>query len=123
VKPLGAVSDEHDFIATEVADRFASDVTNRCIRALQSEFGEKSHVLLDYASYFESQQMHDFVEETQIEVPHFPRGSSNLTPVEECRHQLKRSPGGQFFGSVGELRPAVITAHHQIDLLNIHDHL
>jgi len=107
VKHLGAVSDEQEFFTTEVVDRFTSDVTIRFLRALQDEFGEKIHVLLDNASYFRSQQVHDSVEETQTEVTYFPRGSPDLNPVEECWRQLKRSLGNRFFGSIDELRPAV----------------
>lgn len=72
MKLLGAVTDERDFFATEVKDRFTSDVTIRFLRALQDESGKKIHVLLDNASYFESQQVREFVEETQIEVTYFP---------------------------------------------------
>jgi len=79
VKLLWTVSDEQEFFATEVVDRFTSDVMIRFLRALQDEFGEKIHVLLDNASYFKSQQVHDFLEETQIEVTYFPRGSPDST--------------------------------------------
>jgi len=84
VKLLGAVSDERDFLATEISDCFTSDATIRFFRVLQDEFGEKIHVLLDNASYFKSRQVRDFVEETQIEVTYFPRGSPDFNPVEEC---------------------------------------
>jgi transposase len=84
VRLLGAVSDEREFFATEVSDRFTSDVTIRFLPALQDEFGQKIHVLLDNASYFKSKQVQDFVEETQIEVTYFPRRSPDLNPVEEC---------------------------------------
>jgi len=81
---LGAVTDEREFFAIEVSDRFISDVTIRFLRALQDEFSEKVHVLLDNATYFKPQQVCDFVKETQIEVTYFPRGSPDLNPVKEC---------------------------------------
>ncbi|WP_415383316.1 transposase [Halosimplex sp. TS25] len=84
VKILGAVSSEQKFIANEVVDRLTSDVTIRFFRALQDEFAEKIHVLLDNASYFKSQQVRDFVEETQIAVTRSLRRSPDLNPVEAC---------------------------------------
>ena len=123
MKLLGAVPDEREFFATEVRDRFTSDVTIRVLRALQDEFGKKIHVLLDNASYFKSQQVRDFVEESQIEVTYFPRGLSDLNPVEECWRQLKRSLGNRFFGSIDELRPVVTTALRQINPPHITDYL
>lgn len=122
MKLLGAVSDEREFFATEVVDRFTSDVTIRFLRALQDEFGEKIHVLLDNASYFKSQQVRDFVDETEIEVTYFPRGSPDLNPVEECWRQLKRALGNRFFGSIDELRPAVNAAIAQINPPQITDY-
>jgi transposase len=83
VKLFGAVTDEREFFATKVIDRFTSDVAIRFLRALQDEFGEKIHVLLDTASYFQSQQVRDFVEDTTIEVTYFPWGSPDFDPVEE----------------------------------------
>lgn len=122
MKLLGAVSDEREFFATEVNDRFTSDVTIRFLRALQDEFGEKIHVLLDNASYFKSKQVRKFVEETEIEVTYFPRGSPDLNPVEECWRQLKRALGNRFYGSVEELRPAVNDAIDQINPPKITDY-
>jgi transposase len=123
VKLLGAVTNDREFFATEVVDRFTSDVTIRFLRALQNEFGEKIHVLLDNASYFKSQKVRDFVEETAIEITYFPRGSPDLNPVEECWRQLKRALGNRFFESLNELRPAVRTALDQIDPPQITDYL
>lgn len=122
MKLLGAVSDEREFFATEVNDRFTSDVTIRFLRALQDEFGEKIHVLLDNASYFKSQQVREFVEATKIEVTYFPRGSPDLNPVEECWRQLKRALGNRFYGSIEELRPAVNAAIEQINPPQITDY-
>lgn len=42
VKLLGAVTEERELFATEVVDRFTSEITIRFLRALQDEFGEKS---------------------------------------------------------------------------------
>lgn len=115
VKLLGEVTEDREFSATEVVDRFTSDVPIRFLRALQDEFGEKIHVLLDNASCFKSQHVQDFVEETTIEVTYFPRGSPNLNPVEECWGQLKRAPGNRFFGLIDELISAVVTALDEIN--------
>jgi len=62
VKLLSAVTDDLEFFATEVVNRFTSEITIRFLRALQDEFGEKIHVLLDNASYFKSQQVQGFIE-------------------------------------------------------------
>jgi transposase len=123
VKLLGAVSDEREFFATEVVDRFTSDVTIRFLQAIQEEFSEIIHVLLDIALYFKSQQVRDFVEETQIEITYFPRGSPDLNPVEECWRQLEQVPGNRFFGSINEIRPAVTIALRQINPPQITDYL
>ena len=123
VKLLGAVSDDRELFATEVVDRFTSEITIRFLRALQDEFGEKIHVLLDNASYFKSQQVQDFIEGTEIEVTYFPRGSPDLNPVEECWRQLKQSLGNRFFSSIDELRPAISDALDQINPLVITDYL
>lgn len=123
VKLLGAVSDDCELFATEVVDRFTSEITIRFLRALQDEFGEKIHVLLDIASYFKSQQVQDFIEETEIEVTYFPRGSPDLNPVEECWRQLKHSLGNRFFSSIDELRPAIFNALDQVNPPEITDYL
>jgi transposase len=123
VKLLGAVTDDCEFFATEVADRFTSDVTIRFLRALQDEFGKKIHVLLDNASYFKSKKVREFIDNTEIEVTYFPRGSPDLNPVEECWRQLKRTLGNRFFGSIDELRPAMTAAIEQINPPQITDYL
>lgn len=114
VKLLGAVTDDREFFATEVADRFTSEVTIRFLRALQAEFGEHIHVILDNASYFSSRKVEEFVAETAIEVTYLPPGSPDLNPVEECWRQLKRALGNRFFGSVDELRPAILAALDEV---------
>ncbi len=123
MKLLGAVTDDRELFATEVVDRFTSDVTIRFLRALQDEFGENLHVLLDNAFYFKSQKVRDFVEETAIEVTYFPRGSPDPNPVEECWRQLKRALGNRLFGSTDELRPAGRVALAQITPPQITDYL
>jgi transposase len=65
----------------------------------------------------------DFVEETQIEITYFPRGSPDLNPVEECWRQLEQVPGNRFFGSINEIRPAVTIALRQINPPQITDYL
>jgi transposase len=98
-------------------------VTIRFLQALQDEFGEKIHVLLDNASYLNSKQVRDLIEETQIEATYFPRGSPDLNPVEECWRQLKRTLGNCFFTSIDELRPAMTAALDQINPPQITDYL
>lgn len=123
VKLFGAVSDDRELFVTEVVDRFTIEITIRFLRALQDEFGEKIHVLLDNALYFKSQQVQEFIEETTIEVTYFRRESPDLNPVEECWRQLKQSLGNQVFSPIGELRPAISDALDQINLPEISDHL
>lgn len=115
IKLLGAVSERREFFATEIAETFTSEVTIEFLRTLQDEFGEKIHVLLDNASYFKSQQVQEFVDETKIEVTYFPRGSPDLNPVEECWRQFKRILGNRFYSSVEALRAAVFGALNQIN--------
>lgn len=123
IKLLGAVSDEREFFATEVSETFTSEVTIRFLKALQEEFGEKIHVLLDNASYFKSKQVKEFVEETKIEISYFPRGSPDLNPVEECWRQFKRILGNRFFSSIEKLRTAVFGALNQINPPKLLDYL
>lgn len=80
-------------------------------------------MLLDNASYFKSQNVREFVEDTKIEVTYVPRRSPDLNPVEECWRQLKRRLGNRFFGSINELRPAMTAALNQIDPPQITEYL
>jgi hypothetical protein len=79
VKLIGGVIDDREFFITEVAGRFTSGATIRLFRTLQDEFGEKTTVLLDNASYFNSRNEREFVEDTAIKMPYSPRGSSDLS--------------------------------------------
>jgi transposase len=93
----GAVSDAQETSFTEVSDRFISDVPVHFLQALQDEFGEKLHIVLDNAPYFASNQVKGFIEESQLKATYFPTGSPDLNPIEECWRQLKRSLGNRFF--------------------------
>jgi len=119
---LGAVTDDRGFFAIEVVDCFTNEITIRFYRALQDEFGEKIHVLLDSTSYFKSQQMQEFIEDTQIEVTYYPRESPDFNPVEKCCRQLKisRQP---VFSSIDELRPSISTALTPTDIPENTDYL
>jgi transposase len=111
---LGAVSDTQETFFTEVSDRFTSDVTVHFLRALQDEFGEKLHIVLDNTPYFASNQVKEFIKDSQLKVTYFPTGSPDLNPVEECWRQLKRSLGNRFFQDLDELRADAIEALRSI---------
>ena len=123
VKLLGALTESGETFVTEVADSFTSEVTIRFLRALQAEFGEHLHIVLDNATYFTSNRVADFVEETAIRVTYLPTGSPDMNPVEECWRQFKRRLGNRYFDSIEELRPAVQTALDTISPPNIYDYL
>jgi transposase len=123
VKLLGAVTEDGETFFTEVADSFTSDVTVRFLRALQAEFGEHLHVVLDNARYFASNQVEDFVEDTAIQLTFLPTGSPDMNPVEECWRQFKRALGNHYFGDLTELRSAVWDAIETINAPEIIDYL
>lgn len=123
IKLLGAVTDCGETFVTEVADSFTSDVTIQFLRALQDEFGEYIHVILDNATYFASNQVSDFIDESSIQVTYLPTGSPDMNPVEECWRQLKQQLGNRFFGSIDALRPAIHTAIKQIEPPSIRNYL
>lgn len=107
---LGAVTETQETFFAEVADHFTSDVTIHFLEALQAEFGEKIHVVLDNAAYFASNQVAEFVEESKLKATYLPTGSPDMNPVEECWRQLKRSLGNRFFQSLDELRTEAFDA-------------
>lgn len=123
VKLLGAVSEDDETFVTPVEDSFTSDVTIRFLRALQTEFGEQIHVILDNATYFTSNQVTEFVENSAIRVTFLPPGSPDMNPVEECWRQLKRALGNRYFTSLDELRPAIWSALDTVSPPNIYDYL
>lgn len=115
VNLLGAVTETGETFVTEVADSFTSDVTVRFLQALQAEFGDHLHVILDNATYFASNHVEEFVKETAIQLTFLPTGSPDMNPVEECWRQLKRALGNRYFGTMEELRPAVWDAIKEIN--------
>lgn len=123
VKLLGAITDTGQTFITEVADTFTSDVTIQFFQALQNEFGEHIHVILDNATYFASNQVSDFIDDSSVRVTYLPTGSPDMNPVEECWRQLKHRLGNRFFDSLDALRPAIHSAIDQIDAPNIRDYL
>lgn len=123
VNLLGAVTEDGESFFTEVADSFNSDVTVRFLRALQDEFGEHLHVVLDNATYFVSNQVEEFVEDTAMKLSFLPTGSPDMNPVEECWRQFKRELGNRFFGEVEELRAAVWNAIDEINAPELTDYL
>lgn len=100
IKFLGAVSEDGETFLSEVQSRFASDVTVYSLQALQGEFGDHLHVVLDIAMYFASNQVAEFIDESQLKVTYLPLGSPDLNPVEECWRQFKRALGNRFFQSI-----------------------
>lgn len=101
---LGAVTEDGETFFAEVADRFTSEVTIHFLQALQAEFGDQLHVVLDNAGYFASNRVADFVADSAIELTYLPAGSPDLNPVEECWRQFKRALGNRFFQSIDQLR-------------------
>lgn len=108
---------------TEVADTFKSAVTIEFLKALQTKFGKQLHIVLDNATYFTSQNVQQFIDESALKVTYLPTGSPDLNPVEECWRQLKRRLGNRFFESNEELRPAIWTAIDSISIPNVRDYL
>jgi transposase len=123
VKLLGALTETGETFVTEVAESFTSEVTIRFLRALQAEFGEHLHLILDNATYFSSNRVIEFVEETAIRVTYLPTGSPDMNPVEECWRQFKRRLGNRYFDSIEELRPAIQPALDAITPPNIYDYI
>lgn len=123
VKLLGALTESGETFVTEVADAFTSDVTVRFLRALQTEFGDHLHIILDNAAYFSSNQVADFVDSTAIKVTYLPTGSPDMNPVEECWRQFKYQLGNRYFDSIEELRPAIRPALASISPPSIYEYL
>jgi hypothetical protein len=74
VKLLGALSENGETFFAPVADSFTSDVTIRFLKALQAQFGEFVHIVLDNATYFTSNKVADFVEDSSLKVTYLPTG-------------------------------------------------
>jgi hypothetical protein len=111
---LGALSENGELFFTPVADAFTNDVTIHFLQALQTEFGECVHVVLDNATYFASNKVADFVEDSSLRVTYLPTGSPDMNPVEECWRQFSQVLGNRFFGDLAELRSAVWPALESI---------
>lgn len=120
---LGGVTEDDELFVTEVADSFKSDVTIEFLKALQTQFGQQLHIILDNATYFTSQKVQQFIDESALKVTYLPTGSPDMNPVEECWRQLKRRLGNRFFESLDELRPAIWTAIDSIAVPNVSDYL
>lgn len=110
IKLLGAVSEDGETVFSEVNGRFTSDVTVHYLQALQDELGDHLHVVLDNATYFASNQVAEFVENSALKITFLPAGSPDLNPVEECWRQFKRALGNRFFQSIEELRAEAFAA-------------
>lgn len=108
---------------TEVADSFTSEVTIRFLRAFQAEFGEHLHIILDFATGFNSNRVAEFVEESAIRITYLPTGSPDMNPIEECWRQFKRRLENRYFDSIEELRTAVQPALDAVSPPNFYDYL
>ena len=123
VKLLGAMTTNGETFFASVEDSFNSDVTIAYLRALQEEFGEYLHLVMDNATYFTSNAVHEFIADSKMTVTHLPVGSPDMNPVEECWRQLKATLGNQLFDSVDDLLPAIWTALEHVSLPEIDDYL
>jgi transposase len=123
VNLLGALSEHGETFFTSVADSFTSDVTIRFLQAIQVKFGEYVHVVLDNATYFASNKVAEFVEDSSVKLTYLPTGSPDMNPVEECWRQFSQSLGNRFFGDLAELRAAVWPALESISPPNNYDYL
>lgn len=123
VKLLGALTENGETFVTEVADTFRSEITIRFLQALQVKFGRYIHVILDNASYFASNKVAEFVENSSIKVTYLPTGSPDMNPVEECWRQLKHKLGNRYFTTIEELRQAVWPAIEEISTPQFYDYL
>ena len=104
-------------------ENFNSDTTIRLLDALQTEFGEKLCVVLDNASYFTANAVHEFVEETPIELCYLPRGSPELNPAEECWKKLNQALGNRLFDTLDDLRDAALATLDSINPSNLFTYL
>ncbi|GAB3680617.1 hypothetical protein GCM10028857_03580 [Salinarchaeum chitinilyticum] len=123
MKLLGALTKDGEPFVTEVADSFTNEITVRFLRALQTEFGDHLHIILDNATYFASNRVAEFVEETAIELTLLPPGSPDMNPIEECWRQFKRRFGNRYFDSIEEPRPAIRPALAAVHPPIIYDYL
>ena len=123
LKLLGATSDTNENFFLPCAENFNSDTTIRLLDALQTEFGEKICVVLDNASYFTANAVHEFVEDTPIELCYLPRGSPELNPAEECWRQLDQTLGNRLFETLDELRDAALSALDDISVPDVFTYL
>lgn len=123
VNLLGAVTEHAESFVASVADSFTSEVTIRFLKALQQEFGEKLHLVMDNATYFTSQKVTDFIDNSALKVTYLPAGSPDMNPMEEVWRQFKQSLGNRYFGSLDELRPAIWSALRSVSVPDICDYL
>jgi len=110
VKLLGAVTGGGETFFAEFTDSFTSAMTIRFLKALQEEFGEHLHVVLDNAQYFASQQVQKVIENSPLKGSYLPKGSPDMNPVEEYWHQFKQRLGNRFFETLEKSRAAVWSA-------------
>jgi hypothetical protein len=112
-----------DTFFLQCEDNFTAEITTRSLDALQTEFGEKICVVLDNAPYFAANDVHDYVEDTPIELCHLPRGSPELNPAEMCWQKLNQRPGNQLFEEFADLREDVFEALGTLEPPDIHNYL
>ena len=120
---LGALPENGETYFTPVADSFTSDVTVQFLKALQAKFGKYVHVNLYNATYFTSNKVSEFHEDSSLEVTYLPTGSPDMNPGEECWRQFSQFLGNRFFGGLAELGSADWPELKSISAPNIHDYL
>lgn len=79
--------------------------------------------MLDNTPYFRANDVHDYVEDTAIELCHLPRDSAPVNPAEECWHQLNQRLGNRFSEEIDALSDAVFDALDAIEPLNLSKYL
>jgi len=123
VKLLGGVTDENETFFIPCEENFTAEITTRLLEALQTRFGEKICVVLDNASYFQANAVHEYAEGTPIELCYFPRGSPELNPAEECWRQLHQRLGNRLFDTLDQLQAAVLDTLDSIEPPDIFTYL
>jgi len=123
LKLLGGVTASGDTFFVKCEDNFTAAITTRLLDALQTEFDEKICVVLDNSPYFSANDVHDYVEDSPIELCNLPRGSPELNPAEKCWQKLNQRLGNQLFKELDELREAVFDALASMESPNIHNYL
>ncbi|RRJ28798.1 hypothetical protein EIK79_14850 [Halocatena pleomorpha] len=97
--------------------RIASNTsTIRLLNAIQIEFGEKTCILSDSASYFTANAVQEFVKDTPIELCYLPQGSPELDSGRRGRNSIKHSATACSILWANFVTPRSTASIHQISL-------